>query len=141
MTVLSHSSRNTNSQAWQSFFFFLYRPLNVLFLNQAMKVAKVLDHICLTSSLLYCMKIFCLFASSHTQSYIIIIIDLIWNCISAFNHRLSHTFSNVRNIHLKQATQKITKLAVISKVISKNYKSRTFVRQSPVYHRSSDLVK
>ena len=56
----------------------------------------------------------------HIQSYIITVIDLIWNCISAFYHRLSHTFGKVRNSLLKQATQKIIQLAIISKVTSKN---------------------
>ena len=37
-----------------------------------------------------------------SHPYIITIIDLIWNCISPFYHRLSHTFGNERNNLLKQ---------------------------------------
>ena len=65
-------------------------------------------------------KIFPLVASSHIQIYIITIIDLIWKYISTFYHRLSHTFCNIINNPLKQATQKIIQLAVINKVTSKN---------------------
>ena len=83
------------------------------------KQQKSLNHTCLKLAS-WSRKIFPLVASSHIQSYIIIIIDLIWNCISAFYHRLSHTFSNIRNNLLKQVTQKIIQLAVISKVTSKN---------------------
>ena len=82
------------------------------------KQQKSLDHTCLTSLLVR--KIFPLVASSHIQNYIITIIDLIWNCISAFYHRPSHTFGNIRNNLLKQATQKIIQLGFISKVTSKN---------------------
>ena len=40
--------------------------------------------------------------------------------MSAVYHRLGHTFGNIRNNLLEQATQKIIYLAVISKVTSKN---------------------
>ena len=50
-------------------------------------------------------KIFPLVASSHILSYIITIIDLIWNCISAFYHRLKQAFSNIRNISETSGTE------------------------------------
>ena len=65
-------------------------------------------------------KLFPLVVYSHIYRYIITIIDFIWNCISAFYHRLSHTFGNVRNNLMKQTTQKIIQLAFISKLTSKN---------------------
>ena len=39
-----------------------------------------------------------------SHPYIITIIDLIWDCISVFYHRLSRLFGNVRNNLLKQTT-------------------------------------
>ena len=51
-------------------------------------------------------KIVLLVASSHIREhyYIITITGLIWKCISAFYHRLSHTFANIKDNLLKQAT-------------------------------------
>ena len=104
--------------------------LSVLLLDHALLVAKVSGP-CLSYQPLGPD----VFTSSHIQSYIITIIVLIWNCISALCHRLRHTFGNLTNNLQKQVSQKIIQLqlAVISKVISKNYKSRTFIGQSPVY--------
>ena len=77
------------------------RPLRVLLLDQTLQVASLWTTVLLAS---WSRKIFPLVASSHIQSYIITVIYLIWKCISALYHRLSHTFVNVRNNLLKQVT-------------------------------------
>ena len=59
-------------------------------------VSKSLWTTCL-SSLLWSRKIFPLVTSSHIQSFAITIINLIWNYVFSFYHRLSHTFVNARS--------------------------------------------
>ena len=80
---------------------FIDRLLSVLLLDQALQVASLWTTLLLVS---WSRRIFPLVAFSHIQSYINTIIDLIWNCISASYHRLSHTFVHVRNNLLKQVT-------------------------------------
>ena len=116
MTILSHGAGKAHSQVCQRF----HRLANlcaVIGLGPVNSKSLWTTPVLLAS---WSRKIFPLVASSYIQTYIITIIDLIWNCIPAFYHRLSHTFGNVKNNLLKQATQKTTQLAVISKVTSKN---------------------
>ena len=93
---ISPSNEHTGLISFRMDWFYLFAVQGTL--------KSLLQHHSSKASILWCSAFF-IVQLSHP--YIITIFDLIWNCISAFYHRLRHTFGNERKNLLKQAIQRI----------------------------------